>query len=578
MLEVNALESHIDNRIESQGENSSTSSAFFVDKNEKRRLRWLIFALLLATTLPYLWALAITPIGFGYTGLLFSPDDQNVHLMWAKQAAQGHFFMQDLFTTEHLSTGEKPLFANFLTTFIGALSWPLFSLIFAYHVVRLTAGALCLWCFYQLAAQLTNDKRIRFFATFLAAFSSGGGWLRDTVPFLSSRIWMDRPDNENFAMMPEGFAFPSLFIFPINAAALALLALVYLCVLRAQNGEKRALKIGFGAAFLLSNIHTYDALPLGATLLIWALFCGLKNKKKAFAPLIIASGALPPLLYQIYVFKNSSEFQLKAITITAPPPLPDVLLSYAPLLLLAIFGMWTLRQNQAARLLMLWSLVTLIMIYAPLSFGRKMIEGFHLPLCFFAAIAVFELLENRTFVLQRTLATFCGLLLCLSSLQFISWCLADAPKSIVPYRGNMPPLYLSVFDGGVLDDLRAQYQKDKFQNKPPAAILSLAFVGNYIPQKTGYHAFLGHWAETLDIDRKSAETNAFYQGQMSRADALDWLHKNHIRYVFYGFYEAGIFQSSKPLYDLLGAPLFSRANKIENSNNPPAMVFEVPDK
>ena len=202
-------------------------------------------------------------------------------------------------------------------------------------------------------------------------------------------------------MMPEGFAFPSLFIFPLNAAALALLALVYLCVFRAQRGEKRALWIGFSAAFLLSNVHTYDALPLGATLLLWALFCGLKDKKTALAPLLIACGALPPLLYQFFVFKNSTEFQLKAITVTAPPPLPDVLLSYAPLLLLALYGAWTLRKNQTARLLMLWSLVTLVSIYAPVSFGRKMIEGFHLPLCFFAAAAVFELLKNQTALLQR---------------------------------------------------------------------------------------------------------------------------------------------------------------------------------
>ncbi len=550
-----------------------------IDKIEKRRLRWLMVIFLLIATVPYLWAAAITPPGFVYSGLLFSPDDQNVHLMWARQAAEGHFFVQDLFTTEHLTTGEKPLFNNLLTTLIGALSWPLFSLIISYHALRMAAGALCLWCFYGLAAQLTSDKRIRFFATVLAAFSSGGGWLRDVLPFWVNRAWIDRPDNTNFPMMPEGFASPSLFIFPLNAASLALLALIYHCVLRAQNGEKSALKIGFVAAFLLSNIHTYDALPLGATLLLWALFCGLKEKKLAFAPLIIASGTLLPLIYQVYVFKNSSEFKLKAITVTAPPPLPDVLLSYTPLLLLALYGAWTMRQNQSARLLVLWALVTLVSIYAPLSFGRKMIEGFHLPLCFFAAVAVFALLKNRTPILQRTFAAFCGLLLCLSSLQFVAWCLADAPKSIVPYRGNMPPLYLSVFDDQVLFDLNKQYQKDKALNKPPSAVLSLYFVGNYIPQKTGYHAFLGHWAETLEFKRKSAEVHAFYQGRMPRAEALEWLHKNHIRYVFFGFYEAHLFSSNQPLHDLLGKSIIYRGpNEMESSNNPSAVVFEVPDK
>ena len=142
----------------------------------------------------------------------------------------------------------------------------------------------------------------------------------------------------------------------------------------------------------------------------------------------------------------------------------------------------------------------------------------------------------------------------------------------------MPPLYLSVFDDGVLDDLNEQFQKDKAQNKPPAAVLSLSFVGNYLPQKTGYHAYLGHWAETLEFNRKSAEVNAFYQGKMSRDEALNWLRKNHIRYVFYGFYEEGVFQSSRAVDSLLGPPLFSRCpNDAEENSNPCTAVYEVPE-
>ena len=39
------------------------------------------------------------PDGFEYFRLLYNPDDQNVHLAWARQAAQGRFFFRDLFTT-----------------------------------------------------------------------------------------------------------------------------------------------------------------------------------------------------------------------------------------------------------------------------------------------------------------------------------------------------------------------------------------------------------------------------------------------------------------------------------------------
>ena len=568
MLGVNAVA----NTSSETSKNFDLTIGNSISTIEKRHLTVLIGIFLLLSTLPYFWALAITPPGFVYSGLLFSPDDQNVHLMWARQAAGGQILVHDLFTTEHLSSGEKPLFNNLLTSLIGALSWlPGISLIVAYHVVRLAAGALGLWFFYQLAAQVVEDKRIRILATTLAAFSSGGGWLRDVLPFLSQRIWMDRPDNAGFPMMPEGFAFPSLLIFPLNAASLALLALIYSCVLRAQASDKRALSVGFIAAFLLSNIHTYDALPLGATLLAWAAFCSSKNRSKALAPLIIACGALPPLLYQFYVFNRSSEFQLKAVTVTAPPPLLDVLLSYAPLLLPALYGAWQLRQHQAARLLMLWAVVTFVSIYAPVSFGRKMIEGVHLPLCFFAAIAVIELVKNRPTPLQRFATIGCTALLCLSSLQFLGWCLADAPKSIVPYRGAMPPLYLSEGDAAALQFSNEQYAKDK----KAAAVLSLNFTGNYLPRETGYHAYVAHWAETLNFGKKLAEANAFYSGNMAPDEAFKWLRQNHIRYVFEGFYETQTIQQRRSLTDLLGPPVFTSPATTNNPNG--TRIYQVPD-
>jgi hypothetical protein len=228
---------------------------------------------------------------------------------------------------------------------------------------------------------------------------------------------------------------------------------------------------------------------------------------------------------------------------------------------------------------MLGAVVIIFSIYAPVSFGRKMIEGIHLPLCLLAAAGVFELLKNLKAPLQLGFAIACGALLCLSSLQFIAWCIADAPKSIVPYRGAMPPLYLSEYDDSALRFLQRQHAKDEAQNKPPAAVLSLSFIGNYIPQKTGFHAYLGHWAETLNYNRKSGEAAAFYKGELTRSKALNWLRKNHIRYVFFGFYENGVFGSSSPMATLLGAPIDTEGpDATHASNNPPAFVYEVPDK
>ncbi len=554
------------------------SEAVVITTLEKRRLTALLVVFTLALALPYLWAAAIAPVGFQYLGLLFSPDDQNAHLMWARQAAEGRFFFADLFTTEHLSTGEKPVFTNAFCWLIGVISaLTHLPLVVVYHALRVTFAILGLWWFYRLCARLTPDSRVRFMATALAGFSAGGGWLRDVLPFLAHRTWMDRPDNDGFPMMPEGFAFPSLLIFPLNTVSLALLALIFDCVLRAGDGDKRAIKIGALAALLLANIHTYDALPLGAALLIWAIYQRARKHPHWLSPLFIALGTLPPIVYQIYVFQSSAEFKIKALTLTPPPPLFDVLLSYGPLLLLAVWGAVLMRSRENARLLMLWPIVILALIYAPLSFGRKMIEGFHLPLCFFAAVAIVAAVERVPTGLPRKIAAtaLCGML-CVSAAQFLNWCLERAPNTITHnVQFLLPPLYLADGDVAALQFLNARQIKET----APKVVLCMNLLGNYVPRETGYHVFVGHWAETLNFfDEKTktgkiAEVQSFYSGRMPNATALTWLKQNKIDYVIEGFYETQLFPAVT-LRRFGWTPIFKSEATAQNPND--TAIYAVP--
>jgi hypothetical protein len=84
---------------------------------------WIVVAvLLLFLSLPYAWAAGIAAPGFEYSGLLYNPDDQNVHLAWARQARDGQFFFKDPFTHESLGN-QRPLFTN---VFSAASCWSRF--------------------------------------------------------------------------------------------------------------------------------------------------------------------------------------------------------------------------------------------------------------------------------------------------------------------------------------------------------------------------------------------------------------------------------------------------------------------
>ena len=517
---------------------------------ERRCVLAIIALHILFISLPYLWTLLVTPDGFAYGGLLYNPDDQNVHLSWARQAAEGHFFFRDLFTSESLISGERPLFTNLLCWLIGVLSaLTTIPIIWVYHLLRVFFAAATLALFHGLSTRLTPDRRIRIVALALVAFSGGGGFLAPTLaPILNGRNWMDRADNAGFPMMPEAFTFLSASIFTLNIASMALLLATYFCCVRAWETGAKKFAVGASVStLLLANIHTYDVFPLLLAITAWAIFQFKTAREEStedrstphrrfwFLPFVYIGAAIP-VLYQLVVFRGSEEFRIKALTRTPAPPLLDVLISYGPLLALAIAGgVLALRAKdkfQAQTLLpILWAIATLLLIYAPVSFARKMIEGLHLPLCFLAAIGIVALVSKlNSQVLRRVAAAGVLGVLSLSSYNYLVWSLENARDNNNARAGVlMPPLYLTTADSGALQFLET-LPRGKI-------VLSLPFIGNYIPRESGQNAFIGHWAETLHFKQKIGPVFNFYSGKMNEEQARLWLKENRIDYVFFGSYE-----------------------------------------
>lgn len=525
---------------------STISPQHRLDSSERRTF-FIVAALFLAVLiLPYLWVATIAPNGMLYGGLLYNPDDQNVHLAWARQAAEGHFFFRDLFTTESLINGERPLFTNLFCYFIGVVSaLTHLPAIWLYHLLRVIFAGLALWWFYNLCALLTSDKRTRALALVLVGFSGGAGWLQALMP---GRTFIDRPDGS--LMMPEAFTFTSAFIFPLYIASMALLIAVLWQVELARRTEAlRPVIWAALAALLLSNIHTYDVIPLNLLLLAWAVkgFMARKQASEAagkmawLAPLGAIAGTLPPLVYQLYVFKNSSEFQIKALTKTSAPPFLDIALSYGPLLLLALIGAAVVWQARQGRLMLLWFGLTFACMYAPVSFARKMIEGLHLPMCFLAATGLVFLISKIPAggLMRRGAGAVVVLMLSISSFQFVGWCLENARDNNFSRAGVfMPPLYLAESDQKALRFLDNTTARDK-------AVLCLPFLGNYVPRETGRFVYVGHWAETLNFFNPETKTGKIVDTQrffglsrpMDATEARQWLRANHIGYVIVGSYE-----------------------------------------
>jgi len=515
---------------------------------EKYFLRIIIIVLLLVISLPYVWAWMVTPQGFHYSGMLYNPDDQNVHLAWARQAAEGHLTISDVFTSESLDGQNRPLFVNLYTWSIGTVTrFTHLPLVLVSHLFRLLFAALAITWFYRLCCHFTEERRTRYMAVLFAAFSTGVGFL---LPLFPGLILIDRPDMAAFPMMPEAYIFTSAFIFGLNIASLALLALIYEQLLRAQTTRSwKHVGVAAAAAFIVANIHTYDAIPLIGVLCLWLVWKLARYKnalpKSTFpvgAIALVIAGAVLPVIYQWWVFQNDVQFRLKAVTYTAAPPLMNVLISYGLVFVLAIAGVaWICRKwrdTSRPLLLAVWVVVTLAAIYLPrwlghpLSFERKMIEGIHWPLCLLAAMGLSWILSAvKSHPMKNLIASAALIFCCISSFQFIGWCLANAQDNNSS-RANvlMPPLYLSAGDAAAMDYLREHGDRHK-------AVLCLTFAGNYLPGKSGMTVYLGHWAETVDYKEKLSQAIDFMTGKMTQNEARRWLHENHIGYVLMGSYE-----------------------------------------
>lgn len=501
--------------------------------DHEKRWGWTILSVfLLCLTLPYLWAWAITPQGFTWGGLLFSTDDQNVHLMWARQAQHGAFFVRDLFTTEGLVENTRPLFFNGLMLGIGALSRISgLEVVFWYHIVRVAGAAWALWQLHLLSWEITGGAPERAGARLatlaLAAFTTGIGFLASAVPSLMQQIaFLDRADNViGWPLMPEAFFYLSALIYPLNIVSLGLFLFAMRQILA---GKWWLAALG---ALLLSNFHTYDALPLCSIALVWAAWQWKGERAQSVRALSALGGALLPIIYQVVVFRDSREFRIKALTETLPPPLWQTLISFAPLIVLAIAGWFALRDRQRERnFLALWALATLAMIYLPghaISFARKMFEGWQLPLLLLAGVGLSAL--KRPLAMIAVVAV-----LALSPLVTTGWVLANAAENNASRaRFYMPPIYLHDSEVEALNFIDKQPEQ--------GAVLCFPFVGGYVPRATGKFTYAGHWAETLHMKtEKLPATTRYFRGQTTADEARQWFAANQIRWILEGPFERAI--------------------------------------
>jgi len=472
----------------------------------KPELRWpALFALLfmLATCLPYLFALFIKQPGWYYSGFLTNPDDHNVYLSYMRQARDGCVFFADQFTTEP----QPARVINLLWLALGLFARVThLSLPIVYHLARLASGWLLLMAVYWLAAQATSSIIARRLALILTATASGFGWLLHVQGGQPHPI-----DYGPGLVMPEAITLLALLLNPLFAFSMFLMILTFGLAAHAfSTGSVRSAALAGLTALILGNIHSYDLIPVAVIIAVYVLVQVITRRARPTALLLaalIAAIAAPALIYQ-YWLRTIGDMTIIVKLVGPPaesPPMRWFALGLGLPLIVAIISTvrGAAKASDALRLLIIWFVVGFALVFVPVPFNRKLAEGLHIPICILAALAIEPLLlsaPRRALVAAAALVAICFP----SNALYLRRAVSDLISNNQAYIGNlMPPLYLRPDQYGALRSLSGQASRSD-------VLLANTFLSNYAPSIAGCRVYLGHWSETLDYTKKIKQLSDFF--------------------------------------------------------------------
>lgn len=503
---------------------------------------WITLAVI--TTLPYIVAEMRAPTGYVFTGVLSAYDDTFTYFAWIRQGADGRLLMCDLFTSEKQSCEFFLPLWNLLGIVSRASGIPI---PLTFHLARLFS-ALGLLVVARAVARTVMKSRTRVqYSLWMYAFSGGLGWI---VFLLSNRTNVFAAYTTTGSVdlsLPEAIAFRSAFAQVHFTVGVILIASAIKLYFDALFGNRISRATIAGALVsILAVVHPYMVVVVGAVVLVvslarpWLSDDGERPLDLYFSAarvmLAFGTATIPGLSYLIYLNRSNDVLrEWLRITDTWSPSPWEYILGFGFVGLLAVAGFRSIlkRRGRQDLVLLIWALVQSVLLYAPVSYQRRLIEGLQMPISTAAAVAVFwacgavyrhhKRARSRKWILAAVVVV-----LSLTNLGFIGGQLVGAGAG-----GADPRRYLS---SDVVQSLKWLRENTGSEG----TIFSSYLTGNVAPSITGSQVFLGHYGQTNNSDKKGEQVNAFYSNQMSDELARGLFKEHRVSYVIYGPFEEAI--------------------------------------
>jgi len=448
-----------------------------------------------------------------YNGLLIAPIDGNSYLAKMVEGQRGEW----KFTLPYTSEKGKGAYIFLYYLFLGHVSrWFHLPIVLVFQIARVI-GALCLASAVGLWIRRTiQDQRIQFFTMILILFGSGMGWLLLPFKVIPTDLWVS-----------EAYPFLSSLAnphFPLGIAFI--LWIIYLYTLPETWARITYL---FDLTLLLSLVMPFGVVIVCMIVLLIEVANGIKKQKVQIIKLAITTiGGGAYLLYQYFtILSDPMLSQWNNQNITAAPPVWDVVISFSPALLLAVYGIGKFRKDQEfiSQYLpfVIWIIGGAVLLYLPFNLQRRFLVGYFVPVGLMSGILLEKFRKSSNADKLKKLPVVVLALSLITNIIFLTGILGTLKK-------NDPLYYQS-------NDEIATLQWLNENARSQSVILASPQFANLIPAKTNMRVVYGHPFETIGAENQINKIESYYKGKMSVIDIQQWFNDQNVSYVIIGPWE-----------------------------------------
>jgi hypothetical protein len=472
---------------------------------------WVIGVFVIALiSIPYIYAYLIGGDTYVFQGFLLNPLDGNSYYAKMRQGLSGTWTFTLPYTAE---PGEGTyLFLFYLG--LGHLARIMgLDISCVYHLTRLVSAGFLLFSMKVFFMQVLTEEWQQRLAFALSALGGGLGWV--VIPFTSqlpADFWV-----------AEGFPFLSSYANPHFPLGLGLMLQLLL------PGKY---KINYWRVImtLLMSLMLAISVPFGVPIVymvlgiltVWSFLNRERWQEKLVYLIVIGVGTAPILLYYFWIANTHAVLSVwNAQNITSSPEVWDVFLSFSPALILAVLGVWYAWQSgeKKYRVICVWGVFCLILLYIPFSLQRRFITGFYIPITGLGVLGVTGLSKSK----ER-----------FRRLLILGWTALIAPTILILLFASI--YAVRTYDMSIFMTSSERQALAWIEENTEAGSLILAGpeVGNLVPAYTCQRVIYGHPFESVNAKENEDIVVQFYSGEFSNEQMSQLLKEWEIDYIFLG--------------------------------------------